>query len=119
MKIIKTSEDIQFEEFQALMFGDDTESLSEAVNLDAINLVSWVIADDMNNNGSYTRVLVMRDSDGKAYATISTSFITEFINLVDGCRAFGRELASVRIVDGVSKSGQSYLTCKMGAARTV
>ena len=62
--------------------------------------------------GLKNRVLAVEDSDGSTVVTVSNPFITEFCNLLDMCDAYGRKLDSVRILHGMTKAGQEFLTCK-------
>lgn len=111
MKIIKTSEGLTFEQFQELSRGEHLDNLSES-GLEFLDLAAWALFDDLNGDGSVTRVLAVKDSDGAVVVTVSNPFITEFTNLLDMCDAYGRKLESVRILHGLTKAGQEFLTCK-------
>lgn len=111
MKIIMTSEGMTFEEFQELSRGERLDNLSES-GLEFLDLTAWALFDDSNADGTVTRVLAVKDSDGSTVVTVSTPFITEFCNLLDMCDAYGRRLDSVRVVHGLTKAGQEFLTCK-------
>ena len=112
MKIIKTSEGLTFEQFQELSRGERLDNLSES-GLEFLDLTAWALFDDLNADGSVTRVLAVMDSDGGNVVTVSNPFITEFQNLLDMCDAYGRRLDSLRILHGMTKAGQEFLTCKI------
>lgn len=118
MKIIKNSEGLTFEQFQELSRGERLDNLSES-GLEFLDLTAWALYDDLNTDGSVTRVLAVKDSDGSTVVTVSNPFITEFCNLLDMCEAYGRKLDGVRVLHGLTKAGQEFLTCKIAKTSEV
>lgn len=115
MKIIKTSEGVEFEDFMQLTRGNALNlSEAHAEGVKVLQLNAWAVTEDVNGSGEVSRVLSMRDSNGTVYVTVSRPFVSEFLNLADICEAYGRTLDKVSIVDGLTNSGTAFMTCKWG-----
>ena len=92
-----------------MMQGADVGKLSEKVG-ETIKLNGWVLYVDADSNGNPQDVLIIRDENYELYATISPTFIEQFIKLTD---FMGDEDYSVQIVGKKSKNNRDYITCKV------
>ena len=89
--------------------GSEVGKLSDKVG-ETLKLDGWVLYEDLNASGSPQEVLVVREESGELSATISATFIEQFIKLVD---FMGDESYSVRIVGKKSKNNRDYITCSV------
>lgn len=78
-----------------------------------IKISAYVLYDDekISKEGviKNTKILAIRTSDGKLYATNSNTFIDEFMYIVE---LFGLD-SPIRVIGGTSRSGRNYITCSI------
>lgn len=89
--------------------GTEVGKLSDKVG-ETLRLDGWVLYEDLNASGSPQEVLVVREDNGELSATISATFIEQFIKLVD---FMGDESYSIKIVGKKSKNNRDYITCSV------
>ena len=108
MEIIKKSgEFTKGEVFNMTQGNPDkvSEHKGEVMELDG-----WVLYEDENSKGQTQRVLALREKNGYISATISNTFINQFLKIVE---FMGDEEYNIRVVGGTSKNGREYITCEV------
>ena len=51
--------------------------------------------------------------DGKAYTSNSCTFIRDFTSAVTMFAEFGAEFHTIQVMNGKSKAGREFITCKV------
>ena len=78
---------------------------------EVLELEGWLLYEDVNSDGEVQTVLALKEKNGLVSATISKTFIEQFIKMAD---FMGEEEYNVQVVGGKSKSNREYITCKVG-----
>lgn len=69
----------------------------------------FVLYEDVNARGEEVTLLSIF-SEGKVYATLSSTFIDKFMDIDENFREEGY---SIEVDGGTSKNGRHYITCKL------
>ena len=86
-----------------------TAKISDMVDT-IIEPAGWILYRDENVKGELQEVLVIKDGEGNLSATISNTFISQFLKMY---KFMEGENYSIRIVGGKSKAGRNYITCEV------
>ena len=89
----------------------DIGKMSELVG-QTIGLTSYVLHEEMDQEGEVMQILNIRDEDGKVYATNSHVFIREFCQVCEIVNDDMSQINHIQIIGGKTKSGRQYLTMK-------
>ena len=89
----------------------DIGKMSELVG-QTIGLTSYVLHEEMDQEGEVMQILNIRDEDGKVYATNSQIFIREFLQVCEIVNDDMSQFNHIQIIGGKTKSGRQYLTMK-------
>lgn len=76
-----------------------------------IDLAQWVLYTDINSAGNDIEILSMMDTEGKVYATNSSTFIASFTKALDFFE--GESFSKIQVIHGQSKSGRNYVDCSI------
>ena len=91
--------------------GGDTVKMQDArdiVHIDKYAIVQEEEHDISKEGDSPKTVLVVKDTDGVVYGTISETFIRTFIQCVE---VFGDDFNAFSVKTGTSKNGREFITC--------
>lgn len=78
-----------------------------------LKLDKWLVYSEPNSKGEETTLASLTTTDGRAFTTNSATFIRDFTSAVTMFAEFGTEFTTIQIVEGVSKSGRKFITCKV------
>lgn len=110
MNILRSyPENISKRDMYKLTQNSGVQKLSEAGG-SVITPEQWVLYEDADvKTGEVRKVLVIA-AGGETFATVSATFIDNFMKAVDN---LGEDLGELMIVSGTSKAGRSYITCEI------
>ena len=86
-----------------------TGKISDMVDT-VIEPAGWILYKDENNKGELQEVLVIKDKNGYLLATISSTFINQFLKMyefMDG------EEYNIKVIGKKSNAGRNYITCEV------
>ena len=92
----------------------DRRKLSDATG-EVLELDKWVVYSELNSKDEQVTLASLSTKDGRAFTTNSGNFIRDFTSAATMFSEFGTEFTTVEIVDGVSKNGRKFITCKVVA----
>lgn len=108
MEIINKSHELSNEETYFLTKARDIQKMQSVVDQE-LDITSWVIYTDTNENGEIRDILSLRTAEDETFATNSPSFIKAFLDILE---CFRREdIHTIKVLNGVSKAGRKYLYC--------
>lgn len=90
----------------------DRAKLSEVAG-EILELDKWVVYSEPNSKGDDVILASLITANGSAFTTNSATFIRDFTSAVDMFAEFGTEFTTIQIVEGMSKNGRSFITCKV------
>ena len=76
-----------------------------------IEIANYLFYEDADADGNLRTICSIQTTDGDVLATNSSTFIREFGDMVDMFEAMGERVKAIRIVQGVSKGGRTFITC--------
>lgn len=113
--ITKIWEEINMEEQMDILFSENQKKLSEfsdkVFSLDHAALLTSLDAD----TGETHEMLVLKDTSGGMWATISPTFIDSFIQISDFLESHTCRLTTFVIEHSKSKKGRDFMLCRMDA----
>lgn len=109
MEIIRATEGLTKKEIYGLSRSPEIEKMRDHVN-EIIDVDKYLIYSDTNGSGDTVTVLSIMDKSGKVVASNSATARVEFEYIAD---LMEDEAFSVKICEGVSKNGRSYITLAM------
>ena len=112
--IAKTWEEITMEDQMDILFSENQNKLVDfsgdsPFNLDHAALLSSLDAD----TGETHELLVLKDTEGVMWATISPTFIDSFVQISDFLAAHQCRLKAFTIEQSESKKGRKFMVCRM------
>lgn len=110
MTIKFASKELNAKERYFLTMAPNINKMKNAVGK-TIEIDSWCVYDDTNNEGKSQTILSVRGADGVVYATNSDTFIREFIRMQEVFREAGEEVTAIEVIAGTSKAGRDFITC--------
>lgn len=111
MKIIeKGGNELSNRDIYDFTIAGDTVKMQEARDIIQIDKYAIVQEEefDIKEDEKPKMVLVVKDTDGTVYGTISETFIRTFKQCKD---IFGDDFKSFSVKTGVSKIGREFITC--------
>lgn len=110
MTITKISKELNKKELYKMTMDAGIKKMKDFVG-SSIDVYAYCIYTDFNSkDNKEVEVLSVMDTDGSIYATNSTTFKKDFLNiaaLMDG------EDFSVGVISGTSKAGREFITCTL------
>lgn len=70
----------------------------------------WVLFEDPDPKTGEIKTVLVIESNGEKFGTISKTFIDAFI---DAAEEFGEDLGEITVVGGKSKAGRDFITCEI------
>lgn len=109
--IAKSRENLSMKDVYDLTRSPEVQKMRSSVG-DCIVIGDWLLYEDTNKaTGEPMKLLAVKDRDTSVcYATNSPTFIEEFMNLLDMCAEMQVALNTVKVVEGTSKAGRSFIT---------
>lgn len=111
MNIIFKSDNCTAKDLHDLIMNPETQKMSSIVG-DTIEIDVCALYEDINSKGEIQRIFSCRTKNGEIFATNSSTFTGDFDRMRTLFAEFGEEVHSIQVVDGVSKSGRVFITCK-------
>lgn len=111
MKIIRSSnEHMKASDAYRLCKSPAIRKMSDAAG-QTIEIANYLFYEDADTDGNLRTICSIQTTDGDVLATNSSTFIREFGDMVDMFEAMGERVKAIRIVQGVSKGGRTFITC--------
>ena len=74
-----------------------------------LEVAAWIVYKDYDSRTDEQReILTLATTDGEMFATVSSTFMKEFAEIV---KYFGDDVGAIKVVSGKSKAGRTYITC--------
>lgn len=83
------------------------------VSGEVLELDKWLVYSEPNSKGVDVVLASLTTKDGRAFTTNSATFIRDFNSAVTMFSEFGTEFHTIQIVEGESKNGRKFITCKV------
>ena len=71
---------------------------------------AWVLYETTDAKTGETKTVLVIESNGVIYGTISNTFIREFSNAAE---EFNNDVGAIRVIEGNTKAGRTYITCEL------
>lgn len=109
MEIIKTyPEEMDKKTKYRLMKSPNSKKMSDADGK-MLSINAWVMYSSEDfSTGEVHDVLSIMTNEGEIYATISSTFIKEFKDIIT---VFGDEIDQIEVISRESRAGRKYITC--------
>ena len=75
-----------------------------------LELAGWILYEDEDKDGNLQTVLALKETNGLISATISKTFIEQFLKMAD---FMDGEDYNIKVVGGTSNAGRNYITCEV------
>lgn len=109
MKILANEKERTVKQLYDLTRNPETQKMRDHAG-EIIEVADWLIYQDVNNDGKETTILSIVTPEGEIFGTNSATFMREFAAIVDMCHQCGTEINAVKISEGTSKSGRTFIT---------
>lgn len=110
MEIIEMSKNVDKKKAYQLTHALHTRKVKEAVD-SVLPVNSWVRYTDIDTTTGEAKEVVVIESEGEIFGTISKTFIREFTDIL---QAFGDDDdLAIKVVAGTSKSGREFVSCEI------
>lgn len=96
----------------ALTKNPGRSKLSE-VSGQVLELDKWIVYSEPNSKGEEVTLVSLITKDGKAFTSNSGTFIRDFTSAVTMFAEFGAEFHIIQVINGKSKVGREFITCKV------
>lgn len=80
---------------------------------DRLDIVEWVIFEDVMSTGETMECVSMKDADGVIWTTNGATFVRDFSACAEACERGGETLDSILIIERQSKTGRNFRTCAL------
>ena len=110
MKILKSTKNLTLVDQYNLMRNPETEKMSDHVG-EEFALEKYMLREEERADTGETVRIVSFMSNGKIYATNSSTFCREFEAILDMAECAGETVNKIRVSEGTSKKGRNYITC--------
>lgn len=109
MTITRTSnENMDKRMLYKLTKGKDNKSIT-TVQDELLNIVEFVLFEDVNSKGEEVEVLSLLDDSGEIFTTISETFKADFFDIVDTFKK--EDFPTIKVIGATSKNGRNYVAC--------
>lgn len=111
MQIIKSSGEMGTKELYDMSLSSvGIQKMSD--NVDSIvDVDRWLIYEKTDSEGEIVTILSISNTEGKVFATNSPTFRKSFEEIIGLTESTGEKLNSIKIVNGISKNGRTFITC--------
>lgn len=110
MEILKTSAALSTKEKYALCLSGHAGKM-ETIKGQIVEPSAWALYTDVDKKTGELKQILSLMIDGEVFATISATFIDDFMRMVEFFASEGAELPPVKIVSGTSKAGRQFISC--------
>lgn len=94
-----------------VLFGDVATNLSE-INISEMEIKNAYLVNCRDiDTGDEKKVLYLVSTDNEIYATISSTFVDNFLSMAEWCEDEGYILKKISIETSKSKKGREFLKC--------
>ena len=94
-----------------VLFGDVATNLSE-INISEMEIRNAYLVNCRDiDTGDEKKVLYLVNTDNEIYATISSTFVDNFLSMAEWCEDEGYILKKISIETSKSKKGRDFLKC--------
>lgn len=111
MQILKMSRELSAAEVYKLTMSPEIQRMSDNVGAE-IDVQSYCMYEDGVEDDVKT-ILSIMDTEGKVFATNSSTFQRDFLRMEDLFNQMGCDLPVIKVCNGISKSGRDFITCGM------
>ena len=111
MNIIKQNRELTAAEIYKMTKSASINKVSENTGA-TLDIDAYLIYEDEKED-SISEILTILTTDGKVYATNSPTFQREFNDLGSIFELTKEPLPTIKIVEGVSKSGRTFYRCDL------
>lgn len=103
------------EEEAVVLFGDNQKNLSDVPEGTKIELqfAALITSHDIDTD-EHGELLVLKETNGEYWATISPTFVDTFVTMADWLESRGKKLTAVKVSAAMSKKGRKFLNCELG-----
>lgn len=110
MNIKTASKELNAKERYFLTMAPNIGKMKNAVG-QRLEVDYWCIYEDTDRDGKPQTILSIKTDDGDVYATISATFIQEFIRMQEVFREAGETVKAIEVIASKSKAGRDFITC--------
>lgn len=107
MKIIDTN--IEDKKIVYRMTHSDSMKPSDRIG-EVVAVNAWALVEDTDKKTGTTREVLFIDSDCGVFGTISETFKSAFMDIVE---TFGSDFHNIEFVGGTSKNGRNFVSCNL------
>lgn len=108
MQIIQKSENLTKKQLYDMTTSPAVQKMSNAIG-QILPVEGYALYEDVNKDGEVQSLLSILTENGDAYATNSSTFISDFMTCVN---IAGEELHSIEVMQGKSKAGRPFIMCR-------
>lgn len=110
MEIIEMSKNVDKKRAYQLTHAMQTSKVQDAVD-SVLPVSAWVRYNDIDNTTGEVKEVVVIESEGEIFGTISKTFIREFVDIL---QTFGEDDdLAIKVVQGTSKAGRKFVSCEI------
>lgn len=109
MEIIEMSKNVDKKKGYQLTHAMQTRKVQDAVG-SVLPVNAWVRYTDIDATTGEVKEVVVIESEGEIFGTISKTFIREFTDIL---QAFGDSDLAIKVVEGTSKAGRKFVSCEI------
>lgn len=111
MTIVNSSANLTAKDIYALCMNPKTQKMKDFKDV-RIPIQNWAIFEDVDKKtGELHEILSIQTPDGEVYATNSTTFKDDFLNMLDLFVSMGETVPAILVISGTSKAGREFITC--------
>lgn len=112
MKEIKTSGNLDTAQRYRLMRSNTSKNMQEAAG-EKLEVAAWCLYEDLSaDTGEMREILAVMDEAAQVYATVSKTFIREFLDMWEFFENDGAHVNAIEVVPGKTKAGRDFITCE-------
>jgi len=110
MEIIEMSKNVDKKKAYQLTHAMQTRKVQDAVD-SVLPVNAWVRYTDIDATTGEAKEVVVLESEGEIFGTISKTFIRKFTDIL---QAFGDDPdLAIKVVAGTSKAGRKFVSCEI------
>lgn len=110
MEIIEMSKNVDKKKAYQLTHAMQTRKVQDAVD-STLPINAWVRYNDIDATTGEAKEVVVIESEGEVFGTISKTFIREFVDII---AAFGDDPDfAIKVVSGTSRAGRKFVSCEI------
>ena len=110
MELIEMSKNVNKKKAYQLTHAMQTRKVQDAID-SVLPVSAWVRYNDIDTTTGEAKEVVVIESEGEIFGTISKTFIREFVDIL---QAFGEDDdLAIKVVQGTSKAGRKFVSCEI------